>query len=163
MPLPAAPSLRLWRLALPLSLLTVALGACAMPGGGGAGPGAGVGTGADTAALRGTAWAWVPLQGALPAPAAPGPRVAQLQLDTQEARVAGHTGCNRLNAGFTLQGSALRFGQAATTRMACLDPQNSEAAFLAAFEATRAWRIQGRVLHLLGEDGQPVMRLQAAP
>jgi heat shock protein HslJ len=146
------PPARRTRVLLPLALCLGLLGACA------------AGTaGAEAAPLRGTTWVWVPLQGPLPAAAAPSARVAQLRLDPQEARVTGHTGCNRLTGSFTLDGAALRFGQAATTRMACVAEGDLEPQFLKAFDAVRGWRVQGRVLWLLAEDGQPVMRLQAAP
>jgi heat shock protein HslJ len=135
---------------LPLGLL----GACAVADAGGA---------AAAAPLRGTTWVMVPLRGALPPAAAPGPRAPQLLLDPEQPRATGHTGCNRLMAGFDLDGQRLRLRPAATTRMACMEGANPEPQFLQALQDTRGWRIEGRVLWLLGEDERPVMRLQAAP
>jgi len=157
-PAPALPAARRARLLLPLGLAAGFLIGCGAVAGG-----AVMASAAEATPLRGTTWVWVPLEGPLPAPAAPGARARELRLDPQEPRVSGHTGCNRLTAGFTLDGSALRFGQAATTRMACLPEANPEPAFLRAFDAVRGWRVEGRVLLLLDAGGRAVMRLQAAP
>jgi heat shock protein HslJ len=152
------PAWRRARVLLPLGLAAGLLIGCAVVAGGAVVAGA-----TEMPPLRGTTWVQVPLEGVLPAPAAPGPRTPQLRLDPQEPRVSGHTGCNRLTGGFTLEGSALRFGQAATTRMACLPERDNEPGFLRAFNAVRGWRIEGRVLLLQDARGRTVMRLQAAP
>lgn len=136
---------------LPLGLLA----ACTLPPGGGAAP--------PATPLRGTLWLWVPLQGAVPTTLpAPGPRTAHLQLADQELRAAGSTGCNRFSGSFALDGPRLRFGQVVSTRMACLEPDNPEPAFLGALQAARGWRIEGRTLWLTDERAVTVARFAAA-
>lgn len=52
---------------------------------------------------------------------------------TEDRRASGFAGCNRWNAGAQLDGEGLRFGQAASTMMACPDNEMAqERAFLGA-------------------------------
>jgi len=78
------------------------------------------------------------------------------------ARVAGSTGCNRLNGSYTRDGDVLRVGPTAMTRMACVEPAigAQEAALLAALAATRRHAIVGDVLTLSDAEG-PLARFTA--
>ena len=91
-----------------------------------------------------------------------GERDAHLVFAQDSARISGSTGCNRLNGSYTREGAALRFGQTATTRMACLDPQlnQQEQTFLAALQATERYEIVRDTLTLVGAAG-PLARLVA--
>jgi len=99
-----------------------------------------------------------------PAVAADSARGAHLRFvaDSGGARVAGSTDCNRLNGSYTRDGAALRFGPAATTRMACVDPAISaqETALLAALATTTRHAIVGDVLTLSDAEG-PLARFTA--
>jgi heat shock protein HslJ len=118
-------------------------------------------SGSSATPLESTYWRLAELSGR-PAVGAGGAREAHLQFGQDSARVVGSTGCNRLTGSFTRDGAALRFGPAATTRMACLDPQlnEQEQAFLAALQATERHEIVGDTLTLVGRAG-PLARLTA--
>ena len=113
--------------------------------------------------LENTYWRLVDL-GGRPAVGAGGQREASLQFVKDSGRVVGSTGCNRLTGQFTHDGAALRIGPAATTRMACVDPQvgQQEQAFLAALNGTERHEITGDTLLLVGSSGV-LARLVAAP
>jgi copper homeostasis protein (lipoprotein) len=110
--------------------------------------------------LRGTYWKLVRL-GAEPVAAAEGQREASLVFDTEEPRVAGSGGCNRINGGFELEGDRLRFGRMAATRMACPDGMDQEQRFLATLEKVQGYRIDGSHLELLDAAGKQVARFEA--
>ena len=114
------------------------------------------------APLENTHWRLAEL-GGRPAAGTGGQRDAHLQFSQDSARVAGSTGCNRLTGTFTRDGATLRFGPAATTRMACLDAQlnQQEQGFLDALRATERYEIAGDTLTLLGAAG-PLARLVAS-
>lgn len=78
-------------------------------------------------------------------------------------RVAGSTGCNRVNGPFQLDGSALRFGALAATRRMCPGPlMEVETTFLRALQSTRSFSVQEGALSLLGESGDLLARLVPA-
>src|SRR5215207_9854097 len=115
--------------------------------------------------LENTYWRLTEVRGG-PAVAADSAREAHLRFVADSgggARVAGSTGCNRLNGSYTRDGAALRFGPAATTRMACIDPAigAQESALLAALAATTRHAIVGDVL-TLSDAGVPLARFTAA-
>ncbi|WP_198373189.1 YbaY family lipoprotein [Roseomonas rosulenta] len=86
---------------------------------------------------------------------------ADITFDVQ-GRAHGTGGCNRFNSGYELQGSALRFGPAAQTNMACAEAaMEQQARFHAALAAVRGWRIEGGRLLLTDAAGAVVMRLVA--
>lgn len=110
--------------------------------------------------LRGTYWKLVRL-GEVSVKAADGQREAYLVFDTEELRVAGSGGCNRVNGGFELDGASLRFGRLAATRMACPEGLEQEQRFLAALERVASHRIGGSHLELLDAKGAVAARLEA--
>lgn len=110
--------------------------------------------------LRGTYWKLVRL-GDDAVAAAEGQREASLVFDTEEPRVAGSGGCNRINGGFELEGDRLRFGRMAATRMACPDGMDQEQNFLAALARVQSHRIDGSHLELLDAAGKQVARFEA--
>jgi heat shock protein HslJ len=83
-------------------------------------------------------------------------------LHTDEARFSATVGCNQLIGGYELAGESLRFGQVASTLMACPPPLDRlEHRLAEALASTRTWRITGQVLELRDGEGGPVALLQA--
>lgn len=76
--------------------------------------------------------------------------------------VGGYDGCNRFNGPAELgEGDAIRFPRLAITRMACLGNTGGiERRMQAALDATRALRVEGTELRLLGEAAQPLLTLR---
>lgn len=99
-----------------------------------------------------------------PVATGPGQREASLHLDARTGRASGSGGCNRFTGAFRRQGGRLTLGPLAATRMACLDPAagRTETRFLAALEATAAYRVAGRRLTLLDAAGAPLAVLEEA-
>ena len=77
-----------------------------------------------------------------------------------EGRVSGSGGCNRFTGGYTLDGAALRFGQMASTQMACIPAaMDQERRFFEALAAVTGWRLENGLLHLTGAGGATLIRL----
>jgi heat shock protein HslJ/uncharacterized membrane protein len=83
------------------------------------------------------------------------PLAPHLRLLAEGARFAGATGCNRVTGSYELDGARLRFGPAATTRMACLDPAASarEQRLLGVLEAVDRMEVQNDRLTLFTSAG----------
>ncbi len=122
-------------------------------------PGETCGARGVTSGLVGTRWVLVRL-GEQPVVVTDGSREPHLVL-TQDGRVQGSGGCNRLLGGYLLEGASLELTQLAATRMFCPEGMETEAAFTAALTAARTWKILGSHLELYGEDGALVARLEA--
>jgi heat shock protein HslJ len=121
------------------ALLAVGIAGCAAFGGGGDPP-------------IDTVWRIAELDG-VEVPRLQGNRAPTLLLDA-EGRASGFTGCNRMTAGYTLEGDAIEFGTIASTRMAC-EPVASEVelAYLEALASVTAWRRRGDDLELRDAAG----------
>jgi len=79
-------------------------------------------------------------------------------------RASGSDGCNRFGGAYTQDGSALSFGQLATTQMACAPELMEQAdAIATALSATRSHRISAGTLELLGADGKATAVYRAQP
>jgi heat shock protein HslJ len=75
-----------------------------------------------------------------------------------DGTVSGSGGCNRFSAPFQLEGDALTIGLAASTLMACPDPQSSvEAAYLAALDRTAGYQTDASSLTLLDDAGTALL------
>jgi len=73
-----------------------------------------------------------------------------------DGQVAGSAGCNSYTAPYAVEGSAITFGPAATTRKMCSEPEGvmeQEGAYLAALESATAYQIEGDELTLTNADG----------
>jgi copper homeostasis protein (lipoprotein) len=81
---------------------------------------------------------------------------------TADGRVAGFSGCNRMAGSYQVTGRSIAFSQLATTKMACVDGMEHEAAFAAALERARSYRVLSQHLELLGADGALLARFEAA-
>ncbi|HEU4889392.1 MAG TPA: META domain-containing protein [Thermoanaerobaculia bacterium] len=79
-----------------------------------------------------------------------------------DGRLSGNTACNRASAGYSAEGDRLTINALATTKRACLDPQGNalERAYVAAVEATRAYRITDGQLELLDASGKVLARFR---
>lgn len=83
-------------------------------------------------------------------------------LDGPENRFGGTVGCNRMVGSYTIDGTQLSFGLAASTMMACPPPLDKlEQALGAALGEVREFRHDGASLSLLDDAGQPVIELTA--
>ncbi|MEZ4388945.1 MAG: META domain-containing protein [Candidatus Krumholzibacteriia bacterium] len=92
-----------------------------------------------------------------------GQREPHLVLHSNEHRLAGSGGCNRLTGSYDLRDEELTFSGVATTMMACPDAMEQEQRFLAVLRDVRFWRIHGAHLELLGPAREILARLEATP
>jgi copper homeostasis protein (lipoprotein) len=83
-------------------------------------------------------------------------------LRTEEGRVAGSDGCNRLVGGYTVQGDGISFGQMASTMMACPGGTDVAKRLSEALGAASGWRILGRRLELSDAAGRLLARFEAS-
>jgi len=110
--------------------------------------------------LANTYWKLTELNGGL-VKVLPQQREPHLILQSEQQRLAGSGGCNRLLGSYTLQGASVAFGQVASTMMVCVDGMEQETAFFRTLESVRAWKIRGDGLELLDESGRVVARFVA--
>jgi copper homeostasis protein (lipoprotein) len=92
-----------------------------------------------------------------------GQREPHLVLHSEEQRLAGSGGCNRLTGSYQLHEDTLTFERVATSRMACPDGMEQEQRFLSALADVRFWRIEGSHLELLSRTREVLARFQATP
>jgi|SRR5687768_13072293 len=87
---------------------------------------------------------------------------AYLELNAEQTRFTGNTGCNRMFGSVTVQGRRVDFSNIGSTRMACLQPriQQVETAFVRALENVDRFRQRGNSLELYDRN-RLVMRLAA--
>ncbi|UXZ55090.1 META domain-containing protein [Halomonas sp. 7T] len=87
---------------------------------------------------------------------------AHLVLHTEESRLAGSTGCNRLMGQYERDDDRLSFGQLATTRMACpSEAMMQEQHVLEALNETARWQIEGKTLTLIDTENAARARFEA--
>jgi heat shock protein HslJ len=117
-------------------------------------------------ALTGTEWVLVSTgAGGTQTPVPTGVSVS-LQIDEAPggALAGGSGGCNRYVAPVTITDSSLTFGPAASTMMACPDPQGSfEQQYFTALATVASYSIAGETLTLSDASGAAVLVFQAAP
>jgi copper homeostasis protein (lipoprotein) len=82
-----------------------------------------------------------------------------LVLAPRTKRVSGSGGCDRIAGSYETGEGRLRFGTLVSTPTTC-PSMDTEAAFLAALGATRRYRVFGRILELLDDHGQLLVRLE---
>lgn len=109
--------------------------------------------------LVGHYWKAVEL-GGTPVPESGLTREPHLRFDG-DGRAAGSDSCNGVSGPYTVDGSALAFGQFVATMMACPDTQAVEQAFRDALTATARWQLSGDRLELLDAAGTVVARFAA--
>jgi len=82
-------------------------------------------------------------------------------LQSDQKRVAGSGGCNRMMGSYTLDGSKLTVSQMAGTMMACAQGMDVERAFHAALPRVASWRIDGEKLELFDAEGASVAEFES--
>jgi copper homeostasis protein (lipoprotein) len=87
-------------------------------------------------------------------------REASMTFLPDSTSFSGSSGCNRLIGTYTIANATMTL-KSGGTMMACKDQAKAEAAFLAALQATRTYRIAGRVLELMDASGARVARFEA--
>jgi len=103
---------------------------------------------------------WVPIRiGDRPVAVSGQDREPWIELDPQSMRATGSGGCNRISGGYLASGETLRFTRLVKTMMACIS-MDMENAFLRALERTREYRVRGRSLELLDENGRLLAQLE---
>jgi copper homeostasis protein (lipoprotein) len=113
-----------------------------------------------TERLENTYWKLVRLNGE-PVKAEPNQREPHIILRTQDQRVSGSGGCNRLLGGYRIDGNRISFGKFAATLMACPAGMDQEQAFLGALGQAARWRVVGSHLELFVAGGATIARLEA--
>ncbi len=103
--------------------------------------------------LEGTYWKAIELAGK-PTPAQDANREAHVILEG--GRLAGSDGCNRILGSYELKGDGIKFGQGASTQMACLNAVRTERAFRDALTSAARFTIVGDRLELLDASGRRV-------
>ena len=111
--------------------------------------------------LTGTYWKLTELNGET-VPAAPKQGEPHLILQPRGNRLTGSGGCNRLMGSYRLTGPSLSFGAIASTKMACPDGMEREAAFFRALEEVKGWKLDGDRLELKDRTGTVTARFLAA-
>lgn len=78
-----------------------------------------------------------------------------LQLQSQNPRVTGFGGCNRMFGGYSLDGDQLKFDQIGATKMACLDQSRMrlEQTYFDMLSRVARWKITDNHLALLDTAG----------
>jgi putative lipoprotein len=74
-------------------------------------------------------------------------------LHSEERRVGGYSGCNRLTGSYALSESTLTFSQLGGTMMACTEGMELERAFLDALRKAARFRLEGETLELYDASG----------
>ena len=113
-----------------------------------------------SADIRGTDWRLVAL-GDKPVPAPDSARAPRILLQRDSKQVAGSGGCNRLFGVYELNGEKLRFSGVGSTKMACKDGMDTEAAFLPALLRVARWRIAAGQLELSDSAGVVLAKFEA--
>ncbi len=91
-----------------------------------------------------------------------GAREIYFTMESDNQRVAGFSGCNRMMGAYALNGSQLKFDQMAGTKMACPGTaMETENEFLAIFPRVAKWEISGQTLRLLDDGGKTLATFQA--
>jgi len=110
----------------------------------------------ENAPLENTQWVLVELSGRKVAGGKR--RDPYLMLQKEGGKARGYGGCNHFLATYTLNGDALHFGPAGSTRMRCQSGYELEAAYLGMLQQVRRWEVRGRLLNLYDAEGQRIAR-----
>jgi len=113
-----------------------------------------------TADLENTYWRLTRL-GDKPVTVAENRREPHLVLRSEDHRVDGLGGCNRISGNYILAGNRITFGEMASTMMACADGMDTERTFLEALACVKTWKITGEHLELFDGNGSVLARFEA--
>ncbi|OGO33267.1 MAG: hypothetical protein A2Z16_17655 [Chloroflexi bacterium RBG_16_54_18] len=71
--------------------------------------------------------------------------------------LSGKTGCNSFTTTYQTEGNEFTIGPAASTMMACPQPQmDQESSFLSALANAKTYNVQGTILNLIDADGKTI-------
>ena len=113
-----------------------------------------------TSDLQNTYWKLTALNGK-PVSVAEQQREPSLVLHSENLRVTGSGGCNRLLGSYEVSGNDVHFSQLAGTMMACPEGMDTEKEFLATLRQVSRWRIAGEHLEFYDAGGNVLGRFEA--
>ena len=113
-----------------------------------------------TSDLQNTYWKLTALSGK-PVFVAERQREPSLVLHSENLRMAGSGGCNRLMGSYEVKGNEVRFSQLAGTMMACPVGMDTEKEFLDTLPQVTRWRIVGEHLEFYDASGKVLARFEA--
>lgn len=87
-------------------------------------------------------------------------KLPTLEFNTAESRISGNAGCNRYNAGYKIEGSALTIGPAMLTKMACPN-LSGESAYTKALSGVSELKVTDSAI-LFIRDGKEVLKFVKA-
>jgi copper homeostasis protein (lipoprotein) len=122
-------------------------------------PGETCGNPRSTATLVNTYWKLVRL-GNRPVTVNPDQREPRITLRAN-GQADGSTGCNQFNGRYEVDKERLTFGPMASTRMACPDGMEQEAAFLAALESAVRFKVINEHMELYDAGGEMIARFES--
>jgi uncharacterized lipoprotein NlpE involved in copper resistance/heat shock protein HslJ len=96
-----------------------------------------------------------------PVPVLEGQREPHIVLHSESGRLAGTGGCDQFSGSYEIEGTSIRFGMMATTKMACLESKDVDEALLASLETATSFRKTAHHLEFLDADGTVVARFEA--
>lgn len=104
------------------------------------------------AGIEDTKWRLIEVSGTPVSPMV-GEKQPHIMLDQAQKKASGFAGCNNFFAAYEIDGAALKFGPAGSTRMACPDLEiGLETEFLTALDKTVGWEIRDNVLLFIDGD-----------
>lgn len=80
-----------------------------------------------------------------------------LEIDTENHRVSGYTGCNNYSAPITAKQNGLEVGMAKVTKRYCQDNMRLENSFLKGLRDTKSYEFNGQELTLKSTEGKSLM------
>ena len=115
----------------------------------------------STAELRNTLWKLTALNGVAIKSAAD-QRIASLTLTADASQASIVTACNRGSAAYKIDGKAIKFDVAMSTKMMCQpEPMKQEAAFFKVIREAARYEIKGETLDLYSADNQLLASFQS--
>jgi uncharacterized lipoprotein YbaY/heat shock protein HslJ len=107
----------------------------------------------STAQLENTYWKLMTLEGkSIETPE--GAREIHIVLNSQNQRVNGFPGCNRMTGSYVLKAEKITFSQMAGTMMACVNGMETERQIHEMMGRVAGWKIAGETLQLTDTNGQ---------
>lgn len=117
---------------------------------------------ASPVSLVGTEWILTDLAGT---PVVPDSKASLSFLEG--GRAAGNASCNRFTGGVTLTGNTIKFGQMASTRMACVDAavNGQESEYLKLLGTANRYEVRDNLLLIYADGAEKPLRFarQASP
>jgi uncharacterized lipoprotein YbaY/heat shock protein HslJ len=106
----------------------------------------------STAQLENTYWKFMTLDGkSIESPE--GARELHIVLNSQNQRVTGFPGCNRMTGSYQLKDDKITFTQMAGTMMACVSGMDTERQIHEMFARVAGWKIAGETLQFTDSNG----------